>query len=673
MGLNDLDLKYKYRSNQDVLFEDFYNPCLTESVKYDRAAGYFSSHSLRTMAKGFGIFLHNGGKIRVVANPHLSIQDFEAIEKGHQAKLDVIERALLKEVDVNISSLEHDTLNVLAWLIYNDQLEFKIAFAENNSLYHEKFGVFIDAKENRVAFSGSSNETAGGVRDNFEKIDVYTDHNEKLRIDDMICDFDNLWSNKTKGLNVIDLPLSIKKKMLTYKKDKSNSSNFLRPIPRPYQEVAIDALYKNNWHGILEMATGTGKTITSLLASHRFYKDKGRMFIVILVPFTHLIEQWKQECLKFNYNDLTLCFGSRSKWYNRLENEVRDYKIGISDFHLVISTYKTAGTTDFLNLIESLTGQTFLIADECHYLGSLAFKDIKIDNFTAKIGLSATPDRWWDEEGTSFIKIFFNGIVYKYSLEEAIENKALTNYKYLPHVADLSEEELINYEKLTARLAFLYSQDDIDKELVDRLNLERSLIIARAANKTEQLINILTLKKQEEVSHTLVYCAPKQVNEITKKISDLGIRVHRFDSNVRNLDRKTILESFDDGRIQVLVAIKCLDEGVDVPSTRVAYFLASTSNPREFVQRRGRILRNYSGKNFAEIHDFIVLPSNATEKTFKTIATKELPRFAEFSYAALNKYESHKIVNSHLEIYDLNYLMDMKPWDVYKGFGEETK
>lgn len=670
MSLENLNLEFKYRSNQSVLFQDFYNPCLLNSIQYDRAAGYFSSYSLQTLAQGFESFLINGGKVRIVANPHLSEQDIEAIEKGHRAKNDVIEKALLKEIDITESNLQNETLNVLAWLIYNNQLEIKIAFTDNNSLYHEKFGIFYDDNGPGVAFSGSSNETAGGLKENFEKIDVYSRATEQLRIADMVTDFENLWANRTNGLTVISIPDSVKKKMLSYKKSFPATSGKKSPEPRPYQKKAIASLIENDWHGIFEMATGTGKTITSLLATKEYFKKNKRMFLVIFVPFTHLVEQWKKECQSFDYTEITLCYGSKNSWLINLEREIRDFRIGISDFHLVITTYKTAGTPDFLNLIESLSKNAVLIADECHYLGAKAFKNIQLNNFHSKIGLSATPDRWWDESGTKFIKSFFKGVVFTYSLEEAITNNALTNYKYLPIVTDLTDDELEHYEKITNRLAFLYSQDDPDKDLIERLNLERSLVIARAENKLTKLLSILASQKKEEISHTLVYCAPKQVNILTKQISDLGIQVHQFDSKVKTSEREIILKSFSEGKIQVLVAIKCLDEGVDVPSTRVAYFLASTSNPREFVQRRGRILRNSPGKTLAEIHDFIILPSNSDERMFKVIASKEIPRFAEFSSAAINKYEAHSKIGSWLDIYNLNYLMEMKPWDVYKEFRE---
>jgi superfamily II DNA or RNA helicase len=192
--------------------------------------------------------------------------------------------------------------------------------------------------------------------------------------------------------------------------------------------------------------------------------------------------------------------------------------------------------------------------------------------------------------------------------------------------------------------------------------------LSKAENKKEKLFSIFREKVRDEVSHTLVYCAPGEVEIITGELAKQGYRVHRFDSKVSLEDRMQILKSFDDGSIQILVAIKCLDEGVDVPSTRTAYFLASTSNPREFVQRRGRILRTYSGKNIAEIFDFVVLPGNTSVQLFKSVASKDIPRFAEFSQYAINSYQAREIVGRELRAYSLEYLMDKLPWEVYREF-----
>lgn len=440
--------------------------------------------------------------------------------------------------------------------------------------------------------------------------------------------------------------------------------------PRPYQEAAIAAVKQNNWSGILEMATGTGKTITSLMIANEFYREKGRIFLTIIVPFTHLVEQWEESCRKLGFTSFTLCFGNKQSWTGKLQTDVRDFNLGIIYKHVVITTYRSAAAEEFNLLIEKIKGKSFLIADECHYFGISSLRGHRLGGMEAKLGLSATPDRWWDEEGTEFITEFFGETVYEYDMKTAIQTGALTEYTYHPFIINLTDDELERYERLTKRLIHLYGSDHPDPEEIRELNRKRALILSKAENKKALLYSIFREQVREDVSHTLVYCAPGEVDEITKNLASLGYRVHRFDSKVNLADRMQLLKSFADGAIQILVAIKCLDEGVDVPSTKTAYFLASTSNPREFVQRRGRILRTYPGKNIAEIYDFIVLPSEAGDQLYKSIASKELPRFAEFSRFAINNFNAREIVGKYLRSYSLEYLMDKLPWEVYYEFKE---
>lgn len=669
MALSDLNLQIVYRSEHDKLYRDFYQPCLYESKFYDRAAGYFSSNVLKRIAKGLEVFLFIGGKIRIVANAHLSPDDIEAIEKGHKAKSEIIEKMLLKEIEICEQSLLDDTLNVLAWLIYKGQLEIKIAHTNNHSLYHEKFGIFIDELGHKVGFTGSANETFSGVDSNFEKIDVFYSQADQPRVERMVEDFEKLWSNQTDGLTVIDVPASIKKKLLDNKREmplvKSKTIE-----PRKYQKSAINGLKMNNWHGILEMATGTGKTITSLMAAKQYRKENKRMFLVIYAPFSHLVDQWENECEKLGFENVTLCYNSTKSWYSGLETIIRNYNIGIIDAHVVITTYKTASLQPFNDLIVKVADHAFLVADECHYLGSSAFKKLNFYHYDAKVGLSATPQRWWDEDGTNFIYRIFEKVVYDYSLEEAIRAGKLTPYEYFPQIVQLTEFELSQYQKLTKRIIGLYNQKEPDTDRIQKLNRDRSLILAKAYGKIPLLIQLLKEKGISNISHTLVYVGQGQVDMFTKLLSDLGLRVHRFNSDVPNKERKEILKAFDSGDIQVLVAIKCLDEGVDVPSTKTAFFLASTSNPREFVQRRGRILRTYDGKISAEIYDFIAFPQDVDGETFTMIAKKELPRFAEFSRAAINTSSAKIKMNEYLDYYNLSYLMDKTPWEVYEEMKE---
>lgn len=288
------------------------------------------------------------------------------------------------------------------------------------------------------------------------------------------------------------------------------------------------------------------------------------------------------------------------------------------------------------------------------------------DNIHGRLGLSATPDRWWDEYGTERLRQYFGDTIFEYDLEEAISNNHLVEYKYNPIIADLSEDEQDYYNYLTKKLSFLLNLKNPDQKEILKINIRRSDVISKACHKKKLLYDKLKESNLDEINHTLIYCGRGEINEVTKELSEIGLRVHRFNHTLSRSERERILRSFENGDIQVLVAIKCLDEGVDVPNIRKAYFISSTSNPREFIQRRGRILRKSPGKTIAEIYDFIVLPQTHDKDLFISIAEKELPRFAEFSRYAINGISCRAEVRDVLIRYSLEHLMDKLPWEVYK-------
>lgn len=442
-------------------------------------------------------------------------------------------------------------------------------------------------------------------------------------------------------------------------------------LPKDYQTLAVNKFIENNYKGIFEMATGTGKTITSLLCAEKYFMKNDRIFLIILVPFTHLIEQWKQSARLFNIKVNIKCYGNKKDWLYSLESHIRDFNIGISKFECVITTYKTGGSKDFIDLVNRIKGKSFLIADECHYFGTMSFIKNHFINLDAKLGLSATPDRWWDEEGTKFLKKYFGDVIYTYSMEEAINNGALTPYEYYPIKVSLTEEEVNKYIKITKTIMSLYQEKEPDYSKIEALNRKRGLIIAKCQEKENRLITILKEQLKEGIHSTIVYVAPGEVEKYLELISDIGIKVQRFDSKIPMKNREIILKAFKNREIEVLVAIKCLDEGVDVPSTETAYFVASTSNPREFIQRRGRVLRVSPGKKYAKTYDFIVIPKENSDRIFEIIVKKEFPRFAEFSSYARNKYQARDTVKKYLEGFDLEYIMDKLPWEVYKENKEE--
>jgi len=336
-----------------------------------------------------------------------------------------------------------------------------------------------------------------------------------------------------------------------------------------------------------------------------------------------------------------------------------------------------------------LRGNTLYVADEAHYLGAAAHRAALLEGYNYRIGLSATPNRWFDDAGSAHLRNYFGPTVADMPLERAI-GPFLTPYRFVPHPVPLTSDEMDAFDALSAQIRVLsaklgrprkgskVSGDDNDRRVLERLLRERAAVVGRAENKFPMLERIMRAKSQaegaERIRHTIVYCAPGETAVATRLLANLGLRVHEFVHTVSTEQRVRILEQFDRAELQVLVAIKCLDEGVDIPATREAIFMASTSNPREFIQRRGRILRKHAGKDRAIVHDMVVVPPARTYSTRddseadKTLIRREMPRFAEFSSAVENEFEAREVLFPRLLELDLVHLFDLKPWDVYHQY-----
>jgi superfamily II DNA or RNA helicase len=439
-----------------------------------------------------------------------------------------------------------------------------------------------------------------------------------------------------------------------------------KPQIRDYQREAIDHLQDNHYRGMFEMATGTGKTITSIFAVDRCKSENGRMVVVIFVPFIHLVSQWEKEIKRFTtQHKIIKCYGSRKQWLYVFEDYTDKINEQKTELFFVISTYRTACTSIFIDHLKAIKDSIFLIADECHYFGSYRMKMADFSFVQFRLGLSATPKRWWDEDGSNHIARYFEKTVYEFPIHEAIDKGFLTRYKYRTILVSLIREEVESYDELTERIVKLMNSDDPeDLERAKDLAILRRRIITNAALKKTAFTEELEKMKSDQ-SHTLVYCGPTEIEEIIGLVSRKGFTVSRFDQKLKNDEREKILGEFSRGNIQFLVAIKCLDEGVDVPSTKTAYFLASTTNPKEFIQRRGRVLRNAPGKRHANIVDFVVAPTDYGQGFFLEIIQKELPRVAEFSDYAMNKYESRRQLWDLMKVHNLEYLLNKKSWEVY--------
>jgi DNA phosphorothioation system restriction enzyme len=696
MSLRAIQLAYEYRSDTSNLIDDFYVPCLSESTSYCRAVGYFTSQGLAFAAKGLTAFINSGGRMRLVASPWLEPEDIQSFERGYEARNNVLERAILRqlteEVLERVSPLVRLRLECLAWLIADNKLDIKLAFRqvenqqkEIGSIYHEKVGIFADSEGNSVAFTGSPNETVGGLVSNFESMDVYVSWDDPHgRVRRKQENFERLWSNTTKGLIIFDFPDAARQRLLRIRPvrppdvdpEASTPGRALiegvskRPfikIPddvqlRSYQLAALNAWMHNRGRGVLAMATGTGKTITALTSGVRLLQDLGKLFIVVACPFQHLVIQWAEEAERFGFRPI-LAYSSYHTWEKSLGSRVFDYNLGTRENVFVITTHATFVGENMQSNLASVRGPSLLIADEVHHLGAKEARERLPQIFEYRMGLSATPNRWFDKEGTLSLETYFGQTVFEFPLREAIREGCLVEYVYYPILVELTSDELDEYEKLSVKIAQMFDRGSVPGEdpALDSLLRKRSNILNKASNKITLLSDLI--HKQGDIHHTLFYCVPGQIDEVTQLLGkSLNIRVHKFTNKESAEQRHDLLDDFEKGELQALTAMRCLDEGVDVPSTQVAYLLASSSNPREFIQRRGRILRKSPGKESAILYDMIAVPPSiyvsrvrdSTEfKIERQIVRKELERFREFAESARNYFEATASIWNLAKVYGL--------------------
>lgn len=430
---------------------------------------------------------------------------------------------------------------------------------------------------------------------------------------------------------------------------------------RSYQREAIRNWLDEERRGILRMATGTGKTITALLAAARVAElADDRLLLVVSVPYQHLVDQWTDELEAFGATPVK-GYQSRRNWQPRVERELLEFNNGVRDLCTLVTTHRTLSMQSTRQTLGRAVGHSMLVADEVHHLGANQSQNALMDAFTHRLGLSATPQRWYDEEGTETLHSYFDGTVYEYGLERAIGSGALCEYYYAPHIIELQDDEMERYMQLTGKIGRLIARERYrnDFELENNETLQRALfkrarLIGTAREKLDLLIELF--KRERNPTHSLVYCSDgstgvdgesiRHIDAVTNRLrTDCSLRVNQFTAREDQSERETLLTAFEAGEIDVLTAIRCLDEGVDVPATRTAYILASTSNPRQYVQRRGRILRPHRDKDYAVIHDFITVPDTARHPNVlsddqyeaeRTLIRKELKRVTTFADAARN-------------------------------------
>ncbi len=699
--LKDLKLHPVYDSADYDLIQDLISPLLKESIEYWRGVGFFTSGWLRNACKGIVKLIDNGGIARIVTSPIMQKADWEALQVGDHAKRDTILRDMLREQVLELSNaLSKNTLNALAWMVSENVLDFRFAIPRDFNMggdYHDKVGVFIDTNADVVAIHGSFNDSAKGSL-NGEAFSVFKswEVGQLPYVEQHQSRLLKLWQGGNSQFQVLILPDAIREQIVSLRTgkrpwpldseedDTKQDIIFIQsPIHEielwPFQKEAIEAWKKQDFKGLFEMATGTGKTYTALAAAADRRNDLKQVAVIILVPYLHLLDQWFRNCEKFGFLPI-LCSGSHPQWPNEVRSKIQDYRLGVLSSICIIAVHQTAATQRFNSAVKNLSpAKTILIADEVHSLGASHLRKALLPWPELRIGLSATPRRWYDDEGTQLLLDYFGSVCFEYSLEQAI-GEFLTPYRYLPILTSLTPGEMVEYEELTRSIGLLIAAQDLDhtmdvRERLKKLLVRRAQLISEAENKLPLLLN--ELKKQiavcnqtgSELRGVLIYCAPGTHKEILSAVSDLGIRCHEFVHTVSMNKRQEVLKQFSDGDIQALIAIHCLDEGVDIPSTKTAYFLASTTNPKEFIQRRGRVLRKHEGKVHADIYDFVVVPdiqlAHLQRDYDLSLLRREMPRFAEFAASASNEFEARSVIWETVNAYQVLHLFDIKPWDIY--------
>lgn len=724
MRFRELFIKNEYRSFTDDIVKNFYIPLLDKAVLYQRAVGFFSSTSLIEISYGISKFLENNGHIQLIASPHLQESDIVAIEKGYEERKEVIERVLVNAITEPKNYFEEQRLNLLANLIAQNRLDIKIALLDNNGsvgMYHEKIGLIYDKYDDIVAFSGSMNETKTALSHNYETIDVFCSWTKDVeRVKAKKEAFITLWNNEMLKMDIIEFPQVARDKLISYKKsyidldiDKKeyseimamennalyvikDSAQIMKEPRKPYgfkfhdyQEAAINEWEKQKYVGIFDMATGTGKTYTGLGALTRLSEAlNNELAVIIVCPYQHLVEQWVEDIVKFNISPIVGYSNSVQRdWKQRLIDAIRDLKLKVKggQFFCFISTNATFASEFVQSQINKIRGNVLLMVDEAHNFGSSRLSSLLSSKFNYRLALSATLERHNDEEGTVKLTEYFGSKCIEYPLERAIKEKKLTPYKYYPVLVHLDEAELEMYSWLSQEINKCIIVDKNGKKKLnekgERLALKRARVVAAAKSKIDTLKHLIQPYIKE--SYILIYCGAasllnenedyssideediRQIDAVTGMLgNELEMKVSQFTSRENVEEREILKQQFEQGdNLQALIAIKCLDEGVNIPKIKTAFILASTTNPKEYIQRRGRVLRLATGKDYAEIFDFITIPRPLDEVSSLTVENmrkdlslvrNEITRAEEFARMAMNAMEADSVIQEIKEAYFLN-------------------
>lgn len=694
MNYKNISIKSSYETGEDDLLESFYIPVLENAIQYDRIAGFFSSSSLAIASKGLVGLIKNRGKMRLIACPQLQKDDVEIIKQVYEGEISLLEKNLINSISSVEDEFENNHVKALGWMLSKGFLEIKIAIPVKTSMYafsntgskaifHQKVGILKDKDGNKISFSGSINETALGWIDNIEEFKVFkswvTEQNNYL-LDD-IKKFNEFWNNERNNVKVVDLPNAVKEKLIKKSKDFDINTIDLKMYKKAkkvkqvkdklslffYQKDAINKWKDNNYKLLFQMATGTGKTRTAIGCTVESLNISNKLLIIVSCPQGTLSLQWKREIDELNlgidYSEVI--DGTNKKWKDNLEEILLKISIGYYDTAIIYTTHITCSKEDFIQRLKKRKSniKTLFIGDEVHGLGATKTRLGLLEEYDYRVGLSATPSRWFDESGTYLLEEYFGNESFEFSISDALTTinpltgkTFLVNYYYNIEFVKLDDDEIQSYKKLSSdirKLKLCKQKSEDYADIIERLLFKRANIIKNAINKYEKLQEIL--HNMEKIEDLIIFVSSEQLEGVLKILSDMKVPAHKLTQNEGTTpnpiyngltEREYIINKFKERKYKVLVAIKCLDEGIDIPSASKAILMANSTNPREYVQRIGRVIRQNKDKKYAVIYDISIEPSynridDEDIRTFeKMVCAKERIRLEEIALNAINNADA---------------------------------
>lgn len=676
MNYREMDIKHSYKSRgNENIADSFLNPVLAYTKEYKRSVGFFSSGVFDTIMPGIIKLARNHGYIKLIASPKLSEEDATVITLGYEQRQNYIIDAFSKDFEKELDLLEDEKLQILFDLVRKKILDIKIAITDQCGIYHDKLGIMQDFDGNKMVFYGSPNSSYKGYRSNYEKIRISKgwEPGSKEIVDEENEEFDSLWNNTNEFVEVYEYQKVAEKKLIEIIEKRSNSNQKNEIVLRDYQKQAIQAWIDNNYRGFFVMATGTGKTWTAIYSAKELVKEHSSL-ILICAPYKHLVKQWSEDVeAAFPNADIIMVSSENPKWDIEISNAIVKTNYDKSAQVIVISTIASF-KNKLVNILTKYSGERLLIVDEAHRFTKRPEALKKI--FPYMLGLSATPFSGTSAAKGTELMQFFGGQVFNLPIESALDKGFLVPYYYYPIFvySNYEEEEKFNNQSRIMASCFRNGKL-VDVDTFVKAHRNRLRIISMIDEKQTCIRDIIN--QVEENDHFVVYCGDgklfddntgeeiRHIQSVKKVLSEHGFKASQFTATENMQERMQLVDSFNKGEISALAAIRCLDEGINIPSIKSTLILSSNDDYREFVQRRGRILRTYKGKQFSKIYDVIALPSDNMEQWAKI----ELRRFNEYAKLALNWNELQLDLDELL----LRYGLTQDDIDVYDYEEMENK